>query len=179
MTSMQGSDSGWLLNFTKEVKDLNRPNLGYISNKYTIMGLIENNSDFTIFNFIVRKARYEMILDNLSENITLFVPSDKQLLEKYPLWFFESMDYLSAKEMVMSHIIERKITLEMLMNSNAQRFVTKHRTGRFKTLYTSYTKDYHMVTINESKIIEGNMMLQNGIIHVTDDFVFRPDCSNN
>ena len=50
MTAMQGSDPGWMLTFTKEVKDLRKPNPGLKTNEFTLSGLLQHNPDFTLFN---------------------------------------------------------------------------------------------------------------------------------
>tara|TARA_A100001011_G_scaffold154103_1_gene162544 strand:+ start:372 stop:914 length:543 start_codon:yes stop_codon:yes gene_type:complete len=180
MTSMYGSDPGWMLTFTKEIKDLRKPNPGLQSDEYTIAGLLQHNPDFSLFNFIVKRAKLEYILNSYDTNLTLLVPSDTYLKALYPEWFFVSMDYLAAKDFVQSHLLNRKVTLEMLMSSEGMRLPTHHRTGRFKSIYCSYTPRINKININNNaRIIEGNIMLNNGIIHVIDNFVFPPDCSNN
>ena len=175
MTAMQGSDSGWMLNFTKEIKDLNSPNLGYFSNKYTILGYIQNNTDCSIFDFIVRRAKMEAILDNLNENITIFIPSNKYLLSRYSEQNLLNIDYLIAKNIVFAHIVEKKITLEMLMNSRSHLLNTKHRVGIYKSLYTKYCTKNNIININDSQILEGNIMVQNGLIHILNNFTFTLD----
>ena len=180
MTSMQGSDPSWMLNFTKEVKDLRKPNSGLNTDRFTLSGLLQHNPDFTIFNYLVRRAKLEHILNDYVTNLTLFVPSDTFLKNLYPEWFFVSTDYLAAKDFVLAHLVNRKVTLEMLMSSEGMQIQTHHRTGRFKSFYTSYVPGPHEIRLNNNaKIIEGNIMLNNGIIHVIDNFIFPPDCSNN
>jgi uncharacterized surface protein with fasciclin (FAS1) repeats len=180
MTAMHGSDPGWMLTFTKEVKDLRKPNPGLKTNEFTLSGLLQHNPDFTLFNYLVRRAKLENILNDFSTNLTLFVPSDAYLKSLYPDWFFVSTDYLAAKDFVLSHLLNRKITLEMLMSSEGMLVQTHHRTGRFKSFYTSYVPKTHEIRLNNNaKIIEGNIMVNNGIIHVIDNFIFPPDCSNN
>jgi len=180
MTAMQGSDPGWMLTFTKEVKDLRKPNPGLKTAEFTLSGLLQHNPDFTLFNYMVRRAKLESILNDFTTNATLFVPSDVYLKSLYPDWFFVSTDYLAAKDFVLSHLLNRKITLEMLMSSEGMLIQTQHRTGRFKSFYTSYVpKTHELLLNNNAKIIEGNIMVNNGIIHVIDNFIFPPDCSNN
>jgi len=180
MTAMQGSDPGWMLTFTKEVKDLRKPNPGLRTSEFTLSGLLQHNPDFTLFNYLVRRAKLEYILNDFNTNLTLFVPSDTYLKSLYPEWFFVSTDYLAAKDFVLSHLLNRKITLEMLMSSEGMQLQTHHRTGRFKSFYLSYVPKTHEILLNNNaKIIEGNIMVDNGIIHVIDNFIFPPDCSNN
>jgi len=179
MVSMQGTDPSWMLTFTKDIKDLNRPNLGYQTDKFTIMGLIQNNEDFSLFNYVVRKAKYEKILDNLNENMTVFIPSNCHIKNKYPEEFFINLDYLNAKKIVMAHIVNKKITMEMITNSDIQSLITRHRSGIYKYLYTMLDLDKN-IYINDTIIVEGNMLLQNGIVHVIDNFVFNfPKTINN
>lgn len=180
MTAMQGSDPGWMLTFTKEVKDLRKPNAGLKTTEFTLSGLLQHSPDFTLFNYLVRRAKLENILNDFMTNATLFVPSDIYLKALYPDWFFVSTDYLAAKDFVLSHLLNRKVTLEMLMSSDGMRVQTHHRTGRFKSFYTSYVPKTHELRLNNNaKIIEGNIMVNNGIVHVIDNFIFPPDCSNN
>ena len=138
MTSMHGTDPSWMLNFTKEIQDLRKPQTGLVTNRYTLAGLLQHDPEFSLFNFIVRKAKLECILNDYSANLTLMVPSDRYLKSRYPDWFFVSMDYLGAKEIVYAHLLNRKVTLEMLMSSEGQRLSTYQRHGRFNSFYTSY-----------------------------------------
>jgi len=119
-------------------------------------------------------------LNDCSSNFTLFVPSDKYLSKLYPEWFFVSTDYMAARDFVLAHMVNRKVTLEMLMSSEGLRLPTHHRTGRFNSFSCSYIPQSQEIIINSNaKVIEGNIMLNNGIVHVIDNFIFPPDCSNN
>ena len=80
---MQSSDPGWMLNYTKEIQDLRKPNTGLVTNQYTLSGLLQHNADFSLFNFLVRKAKLECILNDYMTNLTLFVPSDSYLKKLY------------------------------------------------------------------------------------------------
>ena len=180
MTAMQGSDPSWMLNFTKEIQDLRKPSKGLETSEFTLAGLLQNNSNWTLFNYLVRRAKLENILNDLSSNYTLFVPSDLYLRSRYQETFFVNTDYLAAKDFVLSHIVNRKFTLEMLMSSEGMQIQTHHRTGRFKSFYCTYIPNTHEIQINNNaKIIEGNIMVNNGIVHVIDNFIFPCDCSNN
>ena len=177
---MQGSDPGWMLTFTKEIKDLRKPNAGLNADRFTIAGLLQHNKDFSLFNYLVRRAKMEDILNDYSSNFTLFVPSDEYLSKLYPEWFFVSTDYMAAKDFVLAHMVNRKVTLEMLMSSEGLRLPTHHRTGRFSSFYSSYIpKLKEIILNNNAKVEEGNIMVNNGIVHVISNFIFPPDCSNN
>jgi len=180
MTAMQGSDPGWMMNFTKEIKDLRKPRTGLDTNKFTISGLIEHNPDCTIFNYLVRKAKLECILNNDVTNLTVFIPSDNAIKQKYPEWYFVNTGYLAAKDIVLSQLLNRKVTLEMMMSSEGLVLPTHHRTGPYKSIYTSYIPQTHRIIVNNmGNILEGNIMVNNGIIHIVDNFLFAPNCSNN
>lgn len=180
MTSMHGTDPNWMLTHTYDIKDLRKINLGLDTNQYTLSGLIQNTTTFSLFNFLLRKAKLEYILDDLSTNFTLFIPCDDSLKQKYPEWFFVSIDYLAAKEIILSHIVNRRVTSEMLSSSDGMQLSTNMRTGRFGSFYCGYDHQSKNIIINNrTKIIDINIMLNNGIIHVIDDFIFAPDCSNN
>ena len=71
---MQGSDSGWMMNFKQDIKDLRRPSQGYNSDKFTITGLLQHDKDFSIFNYLVRKAKLECILDSYVTDCTILIP---------------------------------------------------------------------------------------------------------
>ena len=180
MTAMQGSDPGWMLNFTKEIKDLRKPNTGLNTSKYTIAGMLQHNPDCTIFNYLIRKAKLECILNDDMTNLTLFVPSDEAIKQQYPEWYFVNTGYLAAKDIVLSQLLNRKVTLEMLMSSQGLTLPTHHRTGPLKSIFTSYIPETHNIVVNNMAIIlEGNIMVNNGIVHVVNNFLFPPDCANN
>lgn len=175
MTSMHGSDSGWNRNYLKIIKNLSHTSkLPYnqISNNYSIMSMIQNNSQFSIFNYIVHIAKYENILNNLSENFTVFVPCDSKLLNKYCESFLTNIDYLDAKNIVMAHIVDKMITTNMINNSETQQLITRHRSGELRSLNTSYDELSNVIMINDSQIIDGDIIMKNGIIHIVNDFLF-------
>jgi len=180
MTAMQGSDSGWMMNFKQDIKDLRRPSQGYNSDKFTITGLLQHDKDFSIFNYLVRKAKLECILDSYVTDCTILIPSDTFLRKKYPEQFFVSINYLAAKDIVLSQILNKSVTLQMLMSSDSLRLPTKHRSGRYLSINSNYCPTTNIITINNfAKIIEGNIMLNNGIVHITDNLLFPLDCSND
>ena len=60
MTAMQGSDPGWMLTFTKEIKDLRKPNAGLNADRFTIAGLLQHNKDFSLFNYWLGEQKWKI-----------------------------------------------------------------------------------------------------------------------
>ena len=180
MTSIYGTDPSWILNYRKTIPTLQRPNRGLDTNKFTISGLLQNNEDFSIFNFLVRRAKLECIFDQYVTDLTVFVPSDSSLRQIYDDSLWVSIDYLAAKNIVLAHILERKVTKEMLMSSEGLRHTTKHHVGPYCSFISSYNPQNQNIVLNSNaKVVDSNMMINNGIIHTLDNLIFSPDCSIN
>lgn len=182
MTSLHGSDPAIILDSFGHQNISRQNNTGYFnpctSTKDTILSFVQNNKEFSLFYYIIQLARLENILDDSSNNTTIFIPSDLYLKKKYPDSFFLQLTYLDAKSIVLSHQLPRKITLEMLLSSKNLKLDSIKQYGDNKSFYSNciQSSDSISIQLDNSFIIldQSNQFLQNGIVHVIDDFINIP-----
>ena len=131
------------------------------------MGIIDKHPDFTRFNYIVRLARLQGILDAEQANFTIFVPSDSALSYLNDS-VFVNMDDATARHIVKSSLLDRKITSELLEDSPASFFITKDTPNR---LFVSNISGNTFLN-NNIRVIHKDIIANNGIIHVTDNILW-------
>ena len=131
----------------------------------SIMGVINNTRYFSKFKYIIEKAMMNDILGSQQANFTLFIPTDLGLGDKN----LADIDVGSARQIVKSSMLDRKITSELLEDSPASFFMTNDPYNRI------FVRNIGGVTyINDDiKIIQKDIIIGNGIIHVIDKLL-RP-----
>jgi uncharacterized surface protein with fasciclin (FAS1) repeats len=130
----------------------------------TMMGIIVNNSDFTIFSGIVKKARYGGKLMDPYADFTLFVPSDSELKKRYSKEFLDNIDDYTARHILAFSMMNRKIDKSLLQSSPVTILPTLDRSNSM-----------HLNTVcgitrlqKDKKVIHFNHPADNGIVHVID-----------
>ena len=138
----------------------------------TMMGIIANNSDFTIFAGIVKKARYYGKLMDKQADFTLFVPSDAELKKRYSKEFIDKIDDGMARQILAFSMMNRKIDQDLIQSSPVTILPTLDRSNSM-----------HLNTIcgitrlpNDTKVIHFNHPADNGIVHIIDGLLI-PDNS--
>ena len=84
MVSIQPPHEANNINYAQEIQDLHRSKVEAVSSPPSILGLLQDNKDFSIFYHLVIKGQLDGRLNDLQANYTLFVPSDEFLISKYP-----------------------------------------------------------------------------------------------
>lgn len=145
---------------------------GYSYNKKqdhtnSIMKALNTHPDFTKFRYMVKLAKLEGLLSSPQENFTLFVPSDKaiQNLEEA---LFINMDNITARHIVKTSMLDRRIPSELLEDSPASYFMTKDPPNR---LFISNISGKTYIN-NNINVIQKDMIFNNGIIHVVDKLIW-------
>jgi uncharacterized surface protein with fasciclin (FAS1) repeats len=156
-------DMKHMYNFT----DLRKKKTKCLSNKNTLMGIIDNNPDFSIFSKIVEKARYVGKLQDIQADFTVFVPSDNELLKKYSQQFIDSIDDGFASQILAFSIMNRKIDKSLIQSSPYSIFPT---TDRSNSMYVNTSMGVTSIT-NNTNVIHWNNPADNGIIHVIDNLL--------
>lgn len=133
----------------------------------SMMGIINSTSDFSKFNYVIKLARMENILDHSQANFTLFVPSDKAL-QGINENIFSNMDDATARHIVKSSMLNYRFPSELLENSPATYYITKDPPNRLFITNIS-GKTYINNNIN---VIQKDLLASNGIIHVTDKIIY-------
>lgn len=133
----------------------------------TLMDIIEKNPDFSKFRYMVKIARLNSILNGIQADFTIFIPSDKAI-EGLGEEVFINMDDSTARHIVLSSMLNRRITSELLADSPASYFITRDLPNRlFITNISGKT------CINtDINIIYTDIIASNGIIHVIDKLIW-------
>lgn len=133
----------------------------------SLMDILSKHEDFTIFYNLVKDTHYKKILSCIDYNYTLFVPSDIMLKNKYSEHFLSNIRKTFAIELTRNSIIDRIVDKKVLQSSKKAlfRFLESTR-NKVETVDDN-------TTINKcAKVIHWNHPAKNGIIHVTDNFIF-------
>jgi hypothetical protein len=141
------------------------PKKGECSN--SLLALINNHTDFTKFKYIVKLSKLDGILNNPQADFTLFVPSD-DAIQGLGEEVFINMDDATARHIVKSSMLDRKIPEELLKDSPASYFLTKDPPNR---LFISNISGRTCIE-NDINIIHFDMQAANGIIHVIDKLIW-------
>jgi uncharacterized surface protein with fasciclin (FAS1) repeats len=133
----------------------------------TLMGIIENNQDFTIFSGIVKKARYICKLMDPEEDFTIFVPSDFELKKRHSKEFLDNIDISMAKNIVNFSMMNRKIDKYLIQSSPVTILPTLDRSN---SMHITTTYGITLLS-NDIKVIHFNHPSDNGILHVVDNLL--------
>jgi uncharacterized surface protein with fasciclin (FAS1) repeats len=132
-------------------------------NNNSLMGVININPNFSKFKYIVERARMNTTLSDPQSDFTLFIPLDN-FISRLEI---EGMDISMARNIVKSAMLDRKITSELLEDSNSSYFFTKSKSNNL------FINNMNGITyINEDiRIIQKDIITDNGIIHVIDNII--------
>jgi hypothetical protein len=135
----------------------------YISNKSSITGIINNSTQFTKFKHILHISAMSGLFDHEQTDATIFVPSDKYLEDVN----VSNIDISSARHIVRSSTLNRKIPSDVLKHSPFSYYETKHPQNRM------HVRNYEGSTILNGyiKVLDFDIVADNGLIHVTDSLV--------
>ena len=161
---VQAYDMRQMYNFV-DLRSKQQPELCAPPN--SLMGIIKNNPDFTIFAKIVKQSRYEGKLSELQADFTLFVPSDAHLRRKYSPQFLASIDVGLARQIMSFSMMKRKLDQRLLQSSPVSTFPTLDRSNSM-LIHTVSHKTY---LPNGTGIVHWNQPADNGIIHVIDNLL--------
>lgn len=155
-------------NFTHmfNIKDLRGPLPVKKECPNTLMDVIINTPEFSKFRFMVKLARLESILNGLQADFTLFIPSDNAIAHLGDEVFI-NMDDASARHIVMSLMLNRRITSDLLIDSPASFFLTRDPPNR---LFISNISGKTYIN-NDTRIIKFDILTRNGVIHVIDNLI--------
>jgi len=136
----------------------------------SLMGIISKHPDFSKFKYIVKLGKLEGILNNPQADFTLFIPSDRALRSLGSLGddVFVNMNDATARHIVKSSMLDRKIPKELIQDSPASYFITKDPPNRlFVRILSGRT-----YIGNEINVIHFDIQAANGIIHVVDNLIW-------
>lgn len=141
-----------------------------IYSKNSLMDIISKEPDFSKFNYIIQLAGLQNTFDNCItqesqfNQYTIFIPSDMALSQKIPEAVFINMDRSTARHIVLSNTLHRKITAELIEDSPASTFNTVDK--GVKLFITNFNNTTYIN--NNIEVVFKDLEATNGIIHVTD-----------
>ena len=166
MTSI-GPYSQWLnMSHMWGPPDLRGPLPKKVPCPHSLSGIVQSHPDMTIFAYILRLAKLEDIYNDPTSDFTFLVPSDMYLSHIQPS-VFENMDIATAKHIVKSCTLKRKITSSVLEDSPASYIPTLDPAN---TLFVTNMNGRIYIN-NDINIIHKDMNSSNGLIHVVDTLI--------
>ena len=176
MVSLQAvSDAQWNLIYTQNIKDLRKP----IQPKEpkacpgNLMSLIQDNPDFSIFNYMIGVGQLYNKFNSPQANFTIFVPTDSFLRAKYSENMFKNMDLYTARETVLYHTLRGKVTFDMLRSSKCMYLDTMIDKSVYSKILVE-SRDNTVVLNNTARMKAKDIQLTNGMIHIITDLLIPP-----
>ena len=156
-------------NFTHmfDMPDLRGPLPKIIAQPNTLLSIIDNHPDFTKFKFMVNRANLRDTLNSTQSEFTLFIPSDKALSMKINDDYFINMDILTARSIVRTSMLNRRISSEVIEDSPNAYYYTIDKANR---LCISNISGQTYIN-GDIKVIYKDIMANNGIIQVIDGLI--------
>ena len=152
-----------MYDFKNQIIQKNRPL--YTSN--SLMEIINEHPDLSIFCKLIKKAKYENKLSYKEANFTIFATSDEQLRHKYTQDFFDTIDKSTCIQILDASMMNRQIDKKLLQESPIGKFPTISKS----TLLELTTICNETIINGYIKIIHFNHPASNGIIHIVSDFI--------
>ena len=126
-----------------------------------------------IKSFIIwfQSLNYQKFLTIIKLKITVFVPDDGLLLEKFPRNVFINMEKHQARRMIEYNTLPRLINMKELLSSGSMKLNTRIRG---QVIYTQVKGSHENPTLflnMTSRVVRPNLIVGNALIHVTDSFV--------
>ena len=132
----------------------------------SMMSIIDKHPDFTKFKYMIQLSDFQEIFDDSQTNFTVFIPSD-DTLQKIGKNVFTNMDRTTARSIINASILNHRIPSEILADSPASYFATRHKYDRlFITNINGRTYLNNCVNV-----IHKDWIASNGIIHVIDGLI--------
>jgi uncharacterized surface protein with fasciclin (FAS1) repeats len=132
-------------------------------NKFSITGIINNSTRFTKFKHILQTSAMSGLFDHEQTDATIFVPSD-EYLENVDV---SNINISSARHIVRSSTLNRKIPSDVLKHSPFSYYQTKHPQNRM-----CVRNNGEFTILNGYiKVLDFDIIADNGLIHVIDNLV--------
>ena len=128
--------------------------------------LVANHPDFSKFRYMLQLSKLDDIYNDCQADFTIFVPSDKAIAN-IPEAIFTNMDSATARHIIRTSTLNRKITSDILEDSRGMYVITKSPQNRL-----FITNDNGTTYIDRTiKIIHKDIIATNGVIHVIDTLI--------
>ena len=142
-------------------------------NKNSLLDIINNSPDLTVFKNVVRVGKYQEILNSPQSNFTIFVPTDQTILgttngmRNRDEIISGELDIGLAIEVLKASILNDKITSELLEYSPFTYLIPIDKTNRL------FIKNISGITTinNNITVLVKDIICENGVIHIIDDII--------
>ena len=137
----------------------------------SLWDFLNQHEDFSIYKYLVIKAQLEPQFNESQANITVFVPSDKHMIKLYPMNTFKNMEKHQALRMINFNSLRNKITMKELLSSGSMKLDTRARGHPLYSESDGKTLSLMGDQGDFSKVIKGDIIVNNGIVHITNTFL--------
>ena len=166
MTASMGNDPSLMYTHMYSFTDLRGPKPTMCINKGSIYDFINSNPSFSKFKTIVTRANMFAQLNEPQANFTIMIPPNEHL-QHIPQEYFDKMDDGLARQILKASSINRIIDKNLITSSPVSYFSTQNKEMR---MYITNIRDKTVIN-NCSTIIQYNISLNNGMIHIVDNLV--------
>jgi uncharacterized surface protein with fasciclin (FAS1) repeats len=135
----------------------------------SLTSIVNKHPDFSIFSYMLNLANLEDLYSDSQANFTIFVPSDDSL-KHVDKNVFVNMDRGTARHIIKSSTLKRRIPSSVLMDSPASWLHTQDPPNR---LFVT-NMNGRIYLNNNINVIHKGMQTYNGIIHDIDNPIW-PD----
>jgi uncharacterized surface protein with fasciclin (FAS1) repeats len=163
MTACGPNSQSYNFSFAFDFNDVRGPLPKRCYNKNSIMSIISNHPDFTKFNYIIKLAKYDAILDDPQANFTLFVPSDAEISN----FDVTSLDVGDARAIIRSSLLNSRLPSEVLSDSPMNYYTTLSVQNRLLITNINSTTRLN----NRISVLLFDILAINGMIHVTNGVI--------
>jgi|TARA_B110000259_G_scaffold49886_1_gene58555 transforming growth factor-beta-induced protein len=133
----------------------------------SLLAILNDNKNFSFYLFMVKTAGLYDEFMQPQANFTLFIPNDEVIKEKKLENVVLNLDRSLARHIILSTMLNRKITSDLLKISSACKFITRDPPNN---LYVKYL-DSEIIINDKTKIIISDIEANNGIIHVINNML--------
>ncbi|MBL4898372.1 MAG: fasciclin domain-containing protein [Colwellia sp.] len=181
MAAIHGYIQSHDYSFMYNTKDLRKNVKPTYSTKNSLLAFLFNNNGFEIFKYIVITSGFGPSLDDPQSNYTVFIPTDKSLYSKgLTDATVLNLDRMTCLKIVKYSMIDRTKRIELFMDSPMFEQATLLRSFKLVFENLNWNCDEQNTTLPsirgkgknmDTNIIYPNVVMVNGIIHVTDNLL--------
>lgn len=150
-----------------DIRDLRGPLPEKSICPHSITAKMQNSPEMNKASYILKLSGLQDLYQDPQANFTLFVPSN-DALDKLPHGVLENMDRSTARAIIQSSTLKRKITMDLLKGTPAAYYNTMSAANR---LYITNISGETFIS-ECVKVAKGNISASNGIIHIVDGLIW-------
>lgn len=129
--------------------------------------LSENSDKFSIYKHLVIISQLDKIFNSIQTSFTFFIPLDSSLLSKHPENIYLNMDKNQALSIINYNTLPIVIDSKTIKSSKRLKLDTRIRGQK---ICSKINCNKIFLNINSVKVVNEDIIVNNGIVHWTDDF---------